>query len=88
MSYELFVERVPVGQVATMQGMADLTAAFAKGSGELVAFLKTGKTEKPEQLKQDIRKQLERDMSTDLRDTLEGLLKRLPAEGLVSVSSE
>lgn len=89
MSYELFVQKLPVGQVATMKGMANLTAAFADGTGELASFLKTGESMKVGELKRDIRKQVEtRDLDADLRATLEGILKKLPTAGMVSISSE
>jgi len=90
MSFELYIDGKPTGQVASMGGMQDLTDAYASLDSELGRFLELGYSEKPTRLKQAVRELIDTDenMAESNRKTLQGLIRRLPEKGTVSLSSD
>jgi len=86
MSYELFIAGKPRGQVASFGGMEKLTRLFGERDDALGRFLRDGMTRTPAALADAIRVVLDGEVDTDVRETLAGLLRRLPDHAIVSVS--
>lgn len=90
MSFELYIEGKPKGQLASMGGMSDLTDAYVNQNSELGRFLELGYSKAPVALRKAVERLIAEDenMTEANRKTLQGLLRKLPEKGAVSISSD
>lgn len=91
MSFELYVDGKPKGQMTSMGGMETLTQAYADRGTELGRFLTFGYSKKLAQLRTAIETVLSQEPIDPFDPnipTLKALLRKLPEKGTVSIASD